>query len=173
MKVIKAAERKTYQRDSELIRTVADIMDRVKTEGDAALLSYAERFDHVQLPGVRVSPETVKAAYDKVDPETVEAIRFAAGAIRYFAEQQKTCLKDLHIQSKVEGLEVGHRMIPVDRCGCYVPGRPSSASQLRADGYRYGKGGRREERSCLLSGGTKLRHDPSGGSGSYGHCRCR
>ena len=38
MKVIKAAERKTYQRDSELIRTVADIMDRVKTEGDAALL---------------------------------------------------------------------------------------------------------------------------------------
>ena len=70
MKVIKAAERKTYQRDSELIRTVADIMDRVKTEGDAALLSYAERFDHVQLPGVRVSPETVKAAYDKVDPET-------------------------------------------------------------------------------------------------------
>lgn len=131
MKVIKAAERKTYQRDSELIRTVADIMDRVKIEGDAALLSYAERFDHVQLPGVRVSPETVKAAYDKVDPETVEAIRFAAGQIRYFAEQQKTCLKDLHIQSKVEGLEVGHRMIPVDRCGCYVPaGRhplPSSA----------------------------------------------
>ena len=107
-------------------------MDRVKTEGDAALLSYAERFDHVQLPDVRVSPETVKAAYDKVDPETVEAIRFAAGQIRYFAEQQKTCLKDLHIQSKVEGLEVGHRMIPVDRCGCDVQtaGRhplPSSA----------------------------------------------
>ena len=73
----------------------------------------------------------MKAAYSQVDEETLNAIRFSAGQIRFFAQEQRKCLKDLHIQSKVPGLEIGHRMIPVEACGCYVPaGRhplPSSA----------------------------------------------
>ena len=131
MKVLKQPEKKTYERDSQLTKTVADIIDNVRTNGDKALIEYAAKFDHINMKTVRVSPETVKAAYDQVDPQTVEAIRFSAGQIRFFAERQRECLKDLDIPSLVAGLEVGHRMIPVERCGCYVPaGRhplPSSA----------------------------------------------
>lgn len=131
MNVLKQPMKKTYERDAQLTRTVMDIIDHVRQDGDKALLEYASKFDHVELNSVRVSPETVKAAYDQVDEETLEAIRFSAGQIRFFAQEQRKCLKDLDIQSKVPGLEIGHRMIPVESCGCYVPaGRhplPSSA----------------------------------------------
>lgn len=131
MKILKQAEKKTYQRDSALTRTVMDIIDHVRADGDKALIEYAAKFDHMDIDTVKISPEQVQAAYEQVDQETIDTIKFAAGQIRFFAEQQRTCLKDLNIQSRVEGVEIGHRMIPVDRCGCYVPaGRhplPSSA----------------------------------------------
>lgn len=131
MEIIKDAEKKTYERDANLTKTVADIIERVKTESDAALLSYAEQFDHVTMKSVRIPAEEVRAAYQKIDAETLDAIRYAAAQIRFFAEQQKTCLKDLDIPGRIPGLTLGHRMVPVERCGCYVPaGRhplPSSA----------------------------------------------
>ena len=131
MKILKQAEKKTYQRDAALTHTVMDIIENVQTNGDKALIEYAAKFDHMDIDTVRISPEQVKAAYEQVDEETIETIRFAAGQIRFFAEKQRECLKDLNIPSRVEGVEIGHRMIPVDRCGCYVPaGRhplPSSA----------------------------------------------
>lgn len=131
MKTIKQPEKKTYERDESLTKTVMGIIDDVRANGDKALVKYAAMFDKMDIETVRVPQETIKAAYDLVDAETIDAIRFSAGQIRFFAEKQRECLKDLDIQSRVEGLEIGHRMIPVDRCGCYVPaGRhplPSSA----------------------------------------------
>lgn len=131
MNVLKQPMKKTYERDAQLTQTVMDIIDHVRKDGDKALLEYAAKFDHVELDSVRVSPEAVKAAYSQVDADTLEAIRFSASQIRFFAEEQRKCLKDLDIQSRIPGLEIGHRMIPVERCGCYVPaGRhplPSSA----------------------------------------------
>ena len=131
MKILKQAEKKTYQRDSALTKTVMDIIDNVCENGDRALIEYAAKFDHMNIETVKIGKEAVAAAYEQVDQDTIETIRFAAGQIRYFAEKQRECLKDLDIPGKVEGLEIGHRMIPVERCGCYVPaGRhplPSSA----------------------------------------------
>ena len=131
MKILKQPEKKTYERDAQLTKTVVDIIDNVRTNGDQALVEYAAKFDKMDIQTVRVDPEEVRAAYSKVDPETLEAIKFSAGQIRFFAEKQRECLKDLDIQSQVPGLEIGHRMVPVERCGCYVPaGRhplPSSA----------------------------------------------
>ena len=131
MKIIKSATEKTYERDTQLTRAVMDIIDDVRARGDAALLEYTAKFDHLQTHTVKVDPAQVKAAYDLIAPETLEAIRFAESQIRFFAEKQRACLQDLTVQSVVEGLELGHRMIPVERVGCYVPaGRhplPSSA----------------------------------------------
>lgn len=131
MKVLKQPEKKTYERDAQLSRTVMDIIDHVRDTGDQALIEYAAKFDKVEMQAVRVEPEAVKAAYSQVDPEMIDTIRFSAEQIRFFAEKQRECLKDLDIPSRVPGLEIGHRMIPVERCGCYVPaGRhplPSSA----------------------------------------------
>lgn len=131
MKILKQPEKKTYERDSQLTKAVMEIIDNVRANGDKALIEYAAKFDKMDIQTVKVDAETIKAAYDKVDAETIEAIKFSASQIRFFAEQQRECLKDLNIQSKVPGLEIGHRMVPVERCGCYVPaGRhplPSSA----------------------------------------------
>lgn len=131
MKIIKQAEKKTYQRDSALTRAVMDIIDNVRENGDKALIDYAAKFDHIDMQSVKIDREAVQAAYQQVDADTIDTIKFAAGQIKFFAEKQRECLKDLNIQSQVEGVEIGHRMIPVDRCGCYVPaGRhplPSSA----------------------------------------------
>ncbi|MDO4960583.1 MAG: histidinol dehydrogenase [Eubacteriales bacterium] len=131
MKIIKQPLAGSHARDSQLTKLVADIIDKVQAEGDSALLSYTEQFDRVKLSLLRVDEATIKAAYDQVEPETVETLKFAAGQIEYFATRQRECLKELSIESKVPGLEIGHRMVPVDRCACYVPaGRhplPSSA----------------------------------------------
>jgi histidinol dehydrogenase/sulfopropanediol 3-dehydrogenase len=131
MKVIKQAEKKTYERDTALTKSVMDIIDNVRANGDKALIEYAAKFDGMDIESVKVEEATIKAAYDQIDKETLEAIKFAEGQIRFFAEKQKECLKDLDIQSKIPGLELGHRMVPIERVGCYVPaGRhplPSSA----------------------------------------------
>ena len=117
MKILKQPEKKTYERDAQLTKTVVDIIDNVRTNGDQALVEYAAKFDKMDIQTVRVDPEEVRAAYSKVDSETLEAIKFSAGQIRFFAEKQRECLKDLDIQSQVPGLEIGHRMVPVERCG--------------------------------------------------------
>lgn len=131
MKVLKQPAKKTYKRDHNLTITVMDIIDNVRRNGDQALIEYAAKFDKIDIKGVKVSSDEVKAAYERVDTETIEAIKFSASQIRFFAEKQRECLKDLDIQSLIPGLEIGHRMVPVERCGCYVPaGRhplPSSA----------------------------------------------
>lgn len=172
MKILKQAEKKTYQRDAALTHTVMDIIENVQTNGDKALIEYAAKFDHMDIDTVRISPEQVKAAYEQVDEETIETLRFAAGQIRFFAEKQRECLKDLNIPSRVEGVEIGHRMIPVDRCGCYVPGWPPSAAELRADGHCDCKGGWCAGGLCLLSGIRWLWHNSSGGTSCDGYCWC-
>ena len=78
-KIHKQPEKKTYERDAQLTKTVVDIIDNVRTNGDQALVEYAAKFDKMDIQTVRVDPEQVKAAYGKVDPETLEAIRFSAG----------------------------------------------------------------------------------------------
>ncbi len=121
MKIIKPAVKKTYQRDRQLTETVLTIIDEVKARGDQALIDYAKKFDGLDIAGVRVDRAQVEAAYAQVDQETVDSIKFAAGQIRIFAEQQLACLKELDFQSRVPGLELGHKLVPVERCGCYIP----------------------------------------------------
>lgn len=131
MEIIKQAEKKTYERDAALTEAVAGIIEQVKARGDKALIDCAAKFDHIDRTAIRISPQEVKDAYEKIDEDTLKAIRFSAEQIRFFAEKQRECLKDLHIPGRIPGLTVGHRMIPVESCGCYVPaGRhplPSSA----------------------------------------------
>lgn len=121
MKVLKQPEKKTYERDAQLTKTVADIIYNVKSNGDKALIEYAEKFDGVKLDAVKVDRAAIEKAYTLVEPEVIETLRFSAEQIRFFAEKQRGCLTDLNIQSRIPGVELGHRMVPVEICGCYVP----------------------------------------------------
>jgi histidinol dehydrogenase/sulfopropanediol 3-dehydrogenase len=127
--VIKNAREKSCLRDEELSRTVRGIIDNVRARGEAALLEYAEQFDKAHPETVRVGREMVLAAYNKIPPQTIEAIRFAHSRIKDFAERQRSGLHEIGVKDK--GVELAYRLLPVESCGCYVPaGRhplPSSA----------------------------------------------
>ncbi|MDR1147561.1 MAG: histidinol dehydrogenase [Spirochaetaceae bacterium] len=127
--VIKQAQEKSCLRDEELSRTVRGIIDNVRARGEAALLEYAEQFDKTDMETVRVGREMVLSAYNKLPPQTIEAMRFAHSRIKDFAERQRSGLHEIGIKDK--GVELSYRLLPVESCGCYVPaGRhplPSSA----------------------------------------------
>ena len=122
MKYLKKAFEKNQQQSNELALTVQGIVDDVRSNGDQALLELGKKFDGVELNSVKISRDAVKRAYTLVSEDTVKHFKFAADQVRYFAEQQLKCMQPLSIpDSKVKGLELGHRLVPVETCGCYIP----------------------------------------------------
>jgi histidinol dehydrogenase/sulfopropanediol 3-dehydrogenase len=120
MKVFKDAEGKRTA-DVSVESPVKDILDAVRSTGDEAVLDYAEKFDGCRPASLRVERGTIEEAYSKVPPETVESLEFAAHRIRDFAKRQRESLRDLRYEIS-PGVVLGHRLIPVGSCGCYVPG---------------------------------------------------
>lgn len=131
MKIIKQEQKKTYRADRELARTVSDILAQVQSRGDVALTEYAEKFDGVRNTLIEITKEDVEKAYQSIPAETVECLQFAARQIKNYAENQLACLHEMEMDSEIEGIRLGHRLVPVETCGCYVPGGryplPSSA----------------------------------------------
>lgn len=109
---------------------VKDIIEKVKTKGDQALLEMTAKFDQVNLDTVKVNKSAIKAAYQNVDKDTVNTVACAAENIKRFASEQLSTLRPLEFES-MPGVTLGHRLVPVESVGCYVPaGRyplPSSA----------------------------------------------
>ncbi len=99
--------------------TVSEIIERVKREGDAALLYYTEKFDKARLTDLRVSNEEIREAIDSVEPELIEILKEAAENIREFHKKQKN---DGFTLKKEDGIIIGQKVVPVDRAGLYVPG---------------------------------------------------
>lgn len=126
----KKAERNLGEEKASVEQVVREIIRNVQQSGDKAILDYTSKFDGITLDSVRVPREALKEAYAKVAPETIENLKFAAARIRDFAEHQKSCLKELRYEI-TPGVTLGHRLVPIESCGCYVPaGRyplPSSA----------------------------------------------
>ena len=106
---------------------VRDILDRVRDEGDVAVREFSEEFDDVTVANLDVTDEAERAA-ERVDDDTLAAIREAAENVRSFHERQ---VPDDWTETVAEGRELGRRFRPLDRVGVYVPGGaaayPSSA----------------------------------------------
>lgn len=130
MIVLKEAMKTLVAESAPVERTVREILESVRRGGDEAVREYTEKFDGFRPSSIAVGKEEVRAAYGKVSPGTVEILSFAADRIRDFASRQMACLKELRYEIS-PGVILGHRLIPVESCGCYVPaGRyplPSSA----------------------------------------------
>ena len=98
---------------------VSDIIADVRARGDAALLDYCEKFDHVRLEALEVSPAELDAAIAKVEPEFIDVLETAAANIRAFHEKQ---VRTSFIIAEKDGVVMGQKVIPLDRVGLYVPG---------------------------------------------------
>ncbi len=118
-----------FRRDSgvDAVRDdVEDIVERVRTEGDAALRAFASEFDDVEVGRLDVTDEAERA-YDAVDDDLREAIETAAGNVRAFHERQLPA----DWRDSFDGRDLGRRFRPLERVGVYAPGGtaayPSSA----------------------------------------------
>lgn len=122
-KIIKSglSQQARFQADLEIQRTVEQILREVEAQGDAAVRAYSEQFDHWSPPSFRLSAEEVERAMASLPPQVLEDIAFAQEQIRNFARHQRQTLQDLEVET-LPGVVLGHKHIPVDSVGCYVPG---------------------------------------------------
>lgn len=107
--------------DAKVRATVEAILRDIETRGDAAVRELALKFDHYAPPAFRLTASEIEAAMARVAPRDMEDIRFAQAQIRRFAEAQRASMQDIEVET-LPGVILGHRHIPVQSVGCYVPG---------------------------------------------------
>lgn len=118
---IKQAQPRTQAEDKETSRLVAEIIHKVRTVGDAALKTYAQQFDQVDLTELRISEDEIQRAERNL-PESLKAdIRFGIERIKAFAQAQLGSMVEFE-QEMLPGLNLGQRLIPIETVGVYVPG---------------------------------------------------
>lgn len=122
IKELKPSKKRTEEDRSRLMATVGDIIADVRMNGDAALMEYNRRFDGCERTALRISEQEIRDAYDKVSAQEIEDIKKAAANIENFAEAQRATVGALEDFSPSPGIVLGHRVIPVGSCCCYVPG---------------------------------------------------
>ncbi len=125
IKIIKDIPQQREEIFSQTMKTpdvsgvVADIVNRVRTQGDAALLALTEKFDGAKLTSLRVSEEEIEKGIGQVSVEFLKILQTAAENIREFHLRQKR--EGFEIRRE-NGVIVGQKVLPIERAGIYVPG---------------------------------------------------
>jgi histidinol dehydrogenase/sulfopropanediol 3-dehydrogenase len=101
--------------------TVKEVLAAVRSRGDEALRDYSRLFDKVEIDRFEVSMDQREAAVADLDQQTLADTRFAIERVRAFAEAQMGTILPLEVEP-MPGLHLGHRVIPIERVGAYVPG---------------------------------------------------
>ena len=107
--------------DAKVRGIVETTLKDIETRGDAAVRELSAKFDRYKPRAFRLSPSEIEAAMQQVSPGDMADIRFAQTQIRTFAEAQRASMNDIEIET-MPGVILGHRNIPVQSVGCYVPG---------------------------------------------------
>ncbi len=107
--------------DAKVRATVEAIIADVEKRGDEAVREYSRRFDGWDPAEFRLSQAQIEQAIGRLSPREIEDIRFAQRQIRNFAQIQRDSMKDVEVET-LPGVVLGHRHIPVNAVGCYVPG---------------------------------------------------
>ncbi len=115
------SEEKASTDDAKVRQIVESILADIEERGDAAVREYSEKFDSWSPASYRLSAEEIKACYDEVSEQDIADIRFAQEQVRNFAEHQRAALQDVEVET-LPGVVLGHKNIPMQSVGCYVPG---------------------------------------------------
>ena len=102
---------------------VTEIIEKVKKEGDKAIIELCEKFDKAKLTTLKVSEEEIETAYNKVEKEFIKTLEFASKNIYEFHSKQKRNGFEI---KRDGGVIVGQKIIPIERAGIYVPGGTAS-----------------------------------------------
>lgn len=106
--------------DAKVRATVEAILGDIEKRGDAAVRELSAKLDQWEPRDFRLSPREIEAAIAQLTPGELEDIKFAQAQIRRFAKIQRDSMADVEVET-LPGVVLGHRHIPVNSVGCYVP----------------------------------------------------
>jgi sulfopropanediol 3-dehydrogenase len=109
------------EEDAKVRSTVEAALSDIASRGDAAVREMSQRFDGHSPETFRLSDREIESALSRVAKRDLEDIRFAQAQVRNFAEKQREALRDIEVET-LPGVVLGHKNIPVNSVGCYVPG---------------------------------------------------
>lgn len=107
--------------DTNVRATVEGILGDIEKRGEGAVREYSKKFDKWDPPSFRLSSQEIAGCIDSLPKQAIEDIRFAQAQIKRFAQVQLLSIRDVEIET-LPGVVLGHKNIPVNSVGCYVPG---------------------------------------------------
>jgi sulfopropanediol 3-dehydrogenase len=107
--------------DARVRETVDAILAQVEENKDVAIRELSKKFDNWEPKDFRLTASEVERAISQVAKRDLDDIKFAQAQVRNFAQKQKETMRDLEVET-LPGVVLGHRHIPVNAIGCYVPG---------------------------------------------------
>ncbi|MGB8042128.1 MAG: histidinol dehydrogenase [Pseudolabrys sp.] len=107
--------------DAKVRETVENILADIDARKDEAVKDLSKKFDNWSPKDFRLSPQDIERAIAQVPKRDLEDIKFAQAQVRNFAQKQRDTMHDLEVET-LPGVVLGHRHIPVNSIGCYVPG---------------------------------------------------
>jgi sulfopropanediol 3-dehydrogenase len=120
VKTGQSAETKA-ENSAQVRKTVEAILADIAALGEAAVREYSEKFDKWSPASFRLSEKEIAECIRALPKQVVDDIRFAQDQIRNFALKQRAALQDVEVET-IPGVVLGHKNIPVNSVGCYVPG---------------------------------------------------
>ena len=112
---------KSREADAKVRATVEGILLDIEKRGDAAVRELSEKFDKWSPESFRLSPTQIEELIASLPDQVIQDIKFAQAQVRGFAQAQRNALKDIEVET-LPGVILGHKNIPVNSVGCYVPG---------------------------------------------------
>jgi sulfopropanediol 3-dehydrogenase len=100
---------------------VTGIIEDIEVRGETALREISEKFDNWNPPRFRLTEQEIEACLSELSKQNIEDIKFAQEQVRNFAKAQRSALTDLQVET-LPGVVLGHKNMPVESVGCYVPG---------------------------------------------------
>ncbi len=107
--------------DAKIRTTVEGLLADISTRGDAAVREMSIKFDGWDRSDYRLTDAEIRACLAELSPRDLDDIRFAQDQVRNFAQHQRAALQDIEVET-LPGVVLGHKNIPVNSVGCYVPG---------------------------------------------------
>ncbi|MEO7150572.1 MAG: histidinol dehydrogenase [Burkholderiaceae bacterium] len=111
----------TAQADAQVRQTVEQILAAIEQRGDAAVREYSKQFDGWDPADFRLDADAIGKAMRRLSARELEDIRFAQTQVRNFAQKQRDSMVDIEVET-LPGVVLGHKHIPMNAVGCYVPG---------------------------------------------------
>ena len=115
------SEDEKLEEDTKVKSVVEKTLKEVEANGDKAVRNLSQKFDNFDRSNFLLTESEINAAMQKVSVRDMEDIKFAQSQIRRFAEEQMNSMKNIEIET-LPGVILGHKNIPVQSVGCYVPG---------------------------------------------------